>query len=111
MTSHFKRRVGKKLCGFQWRKHGRLGFSPDESACWQLVFLQRPVSSLHPFPLPLLRIWHRQSLPLCVESCLEQIHLQDFAVDIVTDLSICTISESACLFDDEFGIPCLEIKS
>ena len=88
-----------------------LAFSPDEFACWQLVFLQRPVPSLHPFPLPLLRFWHLHSLPLRVESCFKQIHLQDFAVDIVTDLSIYTIFESACLFQDEIGILRLEIKS
>ena len=86
-----RHRVGKQLWRIQ-RRCGYLGVLPDEAARWQLVFSQRPISSLHPFPLSLLHLWHFYSIPLRVKSCLEQIHLQDFPVHIVTDLSVYTIS-------------------
>ena len=65
--------VSRKLCQIQWRSTTAFGFrfSPDELASWQLVFPQCPVSSLYPFPLPLLRLWHLHGLPLGVKSCLE----------------------------------------
>lgn len=72
-------------------KHTDFGLLPDELACWQLIFPQRPVPPLHTFPLPLVHLWHLHSSPLCVKSCFIQIHLQDFPIDIVTDLSICPI--------------------
>ena len=68
-----------------------LVFSADEFARWQLVFLQRPVPSPHPFPLAVLHLWNLQGIPLCVQSRFEQIHLYNFPVDIVTDLSIYNI--------------------
>lgn len=64
-------------------------FLPDELACGQLVFPQRPVPPLDPLPLLPAHLRHLDSTPLRVESRLEQIHLQDLSVDIVADLSIC----------------------
>ena len=55
-------------------KYGLLGISSDELACRKLIFFQRPVAPLHPFPLLLLHLWYLQTFPFRVESCFEEVH-------------------------------------
>ena len=93
-------------------KHGYLGLLPDKFACWQLVFPQRPVPSPDPFPLPLLHFWHLHGIPHGVKSCFEQIHLQDFPVDVITDLSIYIISSQPVYLETDLELQdvCLETE-